>query len=169
MTDDVLAKVDRMSMAHALEVRVPLLDTRVVEFAARLPYHLKWRNGTSKWLLKRVARDLLPPAILARGKQGFAVPLERWFGGRFESFVGETLSPHAIASRGLFDPDAVARLVARATAPTPDRRAGRLVWALLVFELWARAFLDRPGDRPDSPRPALVARQTLTLTAEGRG
>jgi len=169
MTDDVLAKVDRMSMAHALEVRVPLLDTRVVEFAARLPYHLKWRNGTSKWLLKRVARDLLPPAILARGKQGFAVPLERWFGGRFESFVGETLSPRAIASRGLFDPDAVARLVARATAPTPDRRAGRLVWALLVFELWARAFLVRPGDRPDSPRPALVARQTLTLTAEGRG
>ncbi|MEO6462237.1 MAG: asparagine synthase (glutamine-hydrolyzing) [Candidatus Eisenbacteria bacterium] len=168
MTDDVLAKVDRMSMAHALEVRVPLLDTRVVEFASRLPFDLKWRHGTSKWLLKRVARDLLPPAILARGKQGFGVPIERWFGGQFESFVAATLSREAIERRGLFDAAGVARLVARATRPgSPDGRAGRLVWALLVFELWAQAFLDRPGDPPAGRRPTLLADETAVLPAGG--
>jgi asparagine synthase (glutamine-hydrolysing) len=158
MTDDVLAKVDRMSMAHSLEVRVPLLDTNVVELAARLPFDLKWRNGTSKWLLKRVARDLLPPAILARGKQGFGVPLERWFGGHFAEFTADTLGTEALARRDLFDPAGVAALIARATAPVPDRPAGRLLWALLVFELWARAFLDSSGERPAGARPSLVAR-----------
>lgn len=170
MTDDVLAKVDRMSMAHSLEVRVPLLDTRVVEFASRLPYHQKWRNGTSKWLLKQVARDLLPPAILARGKQGFAVPVERWFGGRFQSFVGEVLSREAIERRGLFDADEVARLVARAGAPgRRDRYAGRMTWALLVFELWARAHVDGGGERPAGPRPALVGHEASRVDVAGAG
>ncbi len=170
MTDDVLAKVDRMSMAHALEVRVPLLDTNVVEFASRLPFDLKWRNGISKWLLKEVARDLLPPAILARGKQGFAVPVERWFRGEFGSFVATTLSRAAIERRGLFDADAVARLVTLATTPgARDRYAGRLVWALLVFELWARAFLDGPGDPPPGPRPTLVGHETKPVRVAGTG
>lgn len=162
MTDDVLAKVDRMSMAHSLEVRVPLLDTKVVEFTSRLPYDLKWRGGTSKWLLKKVARDLLPPAIIARGKQGFAMPVERWFSGRFAAFVAETLSRPTMARRGLFDPDVVAGLVARAVAPgVRDRYAGRLVWSLLIFELWAQAFLDRPGDAPAGPRPSLIGHETV--------
>jgi asparagine synthase (glutamine-hydrolysing) len=169
MTDDVLAKVDRMSMAHALEVRVPLLDTRVVEFASRLPFALKWRDGVSKWLLRRVARDLLPAPILARGKQGFGVPIERWFGGRFAAFVASTLSPAAVARRGLFDPDAVAGVIARATAPRPDRAAGRLLWALLVFELWARAYLDGPGAPPAGTRPRLVAQETRPLAGAGAG
>jgi asparagine synthase (glutamine-hydrolysing) len=167
MTDDVLAKVDRMSMAHALEVRVPLLDHEVVEFAARLPYGLKWKDGVSKYLLRRVARDLLPAPILARGKQGFAVPIERWFGGKFDSFVADVLSPAAIARRGLFDPDGVAALVERATGPGRDRAAGRLLWALLVFELWARAFLDTPGDAPAGPRPSLVAQETAVDAPAG--
>ncbi len=169
MTDDVLAKVDRMSMAHALEVRVPLLDTDVVEFASRLPYRQKFRDGTSKWLLKKVAADLLPPSILARGKQGFAVPLERWFGGRFDSFVAQTLSREAIVRRGLFDPDGVARLAdrARGRAPggiagRPDVAAGRLLWAVLVFELWACAFLDGAGDVPAGTRPHLSGSEVTT-------
>ncbi len=169
MTDDVLAKVDRMSMAHALEVRVPLLDTDVVEFASRLPFGYKWRGGVSKWLLKQVAADLLPPSILARGKQGFAVPLERWFGGRFDEFVEETLSASALERRGLFDPRGVARLVARARGATngSDRPAGRLLWAVLVFELWARAFLDAAGDAPAGVRPTLAAREETTITPAG--
>ncbi len=169
MTDDVLAKVDRMSMAHALEVRVPLLDTDVVEFASRLPYGQKFRDGTSKWLLKRVAADLLPPSILARGKQGFAVPLERWFGGRFDSFVDATLSRDAIVRRGLFDPDGVARLTQRALgrAPggrpgRPDHVAGRLLWALIVFELWAGRFLDHAGVAPPGTRPRLTGAEVTT-------
>src|SRR5207248_4267337 len=84
LTDDVLAKVDRMSMAHGLEVRAPFLDHEVVEFAARLPFEYKLRGATSKAVLKRAARDLLPASTLARGKQGFGVPIARWFGGRFD-------------------------------------------------------------------------------------
>jgi asparagine synthase (glutamine-hydrolysing) len=157
MTDDVLAKVDRMSMAHGLEVRVPLLDHRIVEFAARLPFDYKLRGGVSKALLKHAMRDLLPRETLARGKQGFGVPLERWFGGRFEGFVRDTLSPAALARRGAFDPAGVTALVARATVPSPDPRAGRQLWAVLVFELWAQAFLDRVPAQP-AERPRLVAR-----------
>jgi len=155
MTDDVLAKVDRMSMAHALEVRVPLLDHKVVEFASRLPFEFKLRGGVSKWLLKRAARDLLPPGILERGKQGFGVPLARWFGGRFDAFVDETLSPPAVARRGMFDAGGVARLIMRVRAG--DEAAGRLLWAVLVFELWAKTFLDGGPEAP-GPRPIHVAR-----------
>jgi asparagine synthase (glutamine-hydrolysing) len=155
MTDDVLAKVDRMSMAHALEVRVPLLDHKVVEFASRLPFEFKLRGGVSKWLLKRAAKDLLPPAILDRGKQGFGVPLARWFGGRFDAFVDETLSPSAVARRGVFDTGGVARLIVRVR--TGDEAAGSLLWAVLVFELWARTFLDGGPEAP-GPRPGQLAR-----------
>ena len=161
MTDDVLAKVDRMSMAHSLEVRVPLLDHKLVEFAATLPFDYKLRGGVSKALLKLAVRDLLPPSILGRGKQGFAVPLKHWFGDRFDAVLGEVLSPAALERRGLFEPEAVARLAARATAPAADPRAGRLLWALVVFEMWARTFLDRaPGGPP--PRTPLVTRELET-------
>ena len=147
MTDDVLAKVDRMSMAHALEVRVPLLDHVVVEFAARMPMDYKLRGGVSKWLLKRATRDLLPPAILGRGKQGFGVPLERWFGGTFDAFVAEHLAPARLARRGVFDPAGVARLVRRATGPLPTRGRGGSVGRARLRAL-GRAF----------PRPRRVGR-----------
>ena len=158
MTDDVLAKVDRMSMAHSLEVRVPLLDHKLVEFTSTLPFDYRLRGGVSKALLKHATRDLLPASILTRGKQGFAVPLKHWFGNRFEGLVGELLSPGAIARRGMFDSDGVSMLVKRATGPTPDECAGRLLWALVVFELWAQAFLDRAPVTPPAP-PHLVARE----------
>jgi asparagine synthase (glutamine-hydrolysing) len=158
MTDDVLAKVDRMSMAHSLEVRVPLLDHKLVEFASALPFDYRLRGGVSKALLKHAVRDLLPAPILTRGKQGFAVPLKHWFGNRFEALVGELLSPGAVAARGMFDPAAVTRLAERATGPNPDARSGRLLWAVLVFELWAQAFLDRAPSIP-AAAPPLVARE----------
>ena len=165
MTDDVLAKVDRMSMAHALEVRAPLLDQRLVEFASGLPIGYKLRGGLSKAILKDAVRDLLPPEILARGKQGFAVPLARWFGGRFDDFVADTLSPEAVRRRGIFDPDGVANLIGRAAVPGADPRAARLLWAVLVFELWAREYLDRaPGARAvGGPRAHLVASTAAPL------
>ncbi|MEP7028048.1 MAG: asparagine synthase (glutamine-hydrolyzing), partial [Candidatus Eisenbacteria bacterium] len=158
MTDDVLAKVDRMSMAHALEVRVPLLDHKLVEFASTLPFDFKLRGGVSKALLKHAVRDLLPASILGRGKQGFAVPLKHWFGDRFQTVLGDVLSPASIRNRGMFDERAVAGLIARATAPAPDARAGRLMWALIVFEMWARSFLDRVPEIP-AKAPPLVARE----------
>jgi asparagine synthase (glutamine-hydrolysing) len=79
LQDDILTKVDRASMMNSLEVRSPFLDIEVVDFARRLPSHLKLRRGTSKWLLRTMARDLLPEETLARRKQGFAVPVGRWF------------------------------------------------------------------------------------------
>jgi asparagine synthase (glutamine-hydrolysing) len=161
MTDDVLAKVDRMSMAHSLEVRVPLLDHKLVEFAQALPFDYRLRGGVSKALLKHAVRDLLPAAILTRGKQGFAVPLKHWFGNRFEALVGELLSAGVVGARGMFDPAAVTRLVACATGPAPDAQAGRLMWALLVFELWAQAFLDHAPQVP-GVAPPLVARELAT-------
>ena len=156
MTDDVLAKVDRMSMAHSLEVRVPLLDRDVVEFASRVPFEYKLRGGTSKALLKHAVRDLLPPDILSRGKQGFAVPIRRWFGDRFDAFVGDVLAESSVRRRGVFDPRAVA---ATAAAAKDDARAARRLWSLIVFELWARAFLDRAVSVP-AERPSLVSHET---------
>jgi asparagine synthase (glutamine-hydrolysing) len=161
MSDDVLAKVDRMSMAHALEVRVPLLDHKLVEFAATLPFDYKLRNGTSKAVLKHAVRDLLPASVFTRPKQGFAVPLEHWFGNRFDEVRGDVLSPEALRRRGVFDPNEVPALVARATGPNPDVRAGRLMWALIVFELWARAFLDRAPSAPGTAK--LVATEMATI------
>src|SRR4029079_16340609 len=76
---DILTKVDRMSMAHSLEARVPLLDHELVEFAATIPPELQLRHGTKKYLFKRALRGILPDAIIDRPKQGFAVPLGRWF------------------------------------------------------------------------------------------
>lgn len=81
LPDDVLAKVDRMSMAHALEVRVPLLDHRMVEFAASLPFALKLSGGQSKRIAKEAFRDILPPSILKQRKRGFAIPINDWFRG----------------------------------------------------------------------------------------
>jgi asparagine synthase (glutamine-hydrolysing) len=159
MTDDVLAKVDRMSMAHSLEVRVPLLDHKLVEFASRLPFEYKLRGGTSKALLKHAVRDLLPADVLARGKQGFAVPIRRWFGERFDGFVGDVLSEAAVRRRGVFDPGAVRATIARAS---DDPRAARRLWSLLVFELWARAFLDRTVSAP-AERPTLVSHETAVV------
>jgi len=161
MTDDVLAKVDRMSMAHALEVRVPLLDHKLVEFASTLPFDYKLRGGTSKALLKHAVKDLLPPSILARGKQGFAVPLHHWFGGKFDALLGEVLSESSLKRRGLFDPSAVAQLARRATAPA-DVRSGRLLWALVVFEMWARTFLDGTSATPPARQPLVTEELTVS-------
>jgi asparagine synthase (glutamine-hydrolysing) len=155
MADDVLVKVDRTSMMHSLEVRVPLLDHRVLEFVAQVPFEYKLRGNVSKWILRECARDLLPPETLARGKQGFGVPLERWFGSDFGTLAREVLLDRRARDRGWIDPRAVEGAL-RAPAARGDRGARRL-WALVCLELWAQTFLDRPRDRLDAPLPARAA------------
>src|ERR1051325_594958 len=113
MTDDVLVKVDRTSMMNSLETRAPLLDHHVLEWGARMPFAYKLRGGVSKWALRECVRPLLPPAILARGKQGFGVPLERWFAG--ERQAGFRGSARALV-RGRLRP-ARARGAARPALP----------------------------------------------------
>jgi asparagine synthase (glutamine-hydrolysing) len=91
LPDDILVKVDRASMAHSLEVRSPLLDHHVVEFAASVPAKYKYCEGESKWLLKRATRDLLPDVVVDRSKQGFGVPISEWFRGELREFCRRKL------------------------------------------------------------------------------
>ncbi len=134
LPDDMLTKVDRMSMAHSLEARVPLLDVRLVEFAFRLPGDLKMPGLKLKHFLRAAVREKLPPEILSQPKRGFNAPMNRWLKTDLRPLVDAYLAPDVIRRQGVFQPDVVARLVA-------DHQAGRAdysrnLWALLMFVLW---------------------------------
>ena len=158
LPEDILTKVDRMSMAHSIESRVPLLDNEVIEFAARLPAALKIKNGRRKHILKEAASGLLPDGILQRRKQGFAVPVASWFrgGGLRELFSDVLLSPRA-QQRGYFEPRFMERLVREHVTDRRDHSAR--LWALVVFELWHRQYLD------STPSPAALRRATPVSAA----
>jgi asparagine synthase (glutamine-hydrolysing) len=140
LPEDILTKVDRMSMAHSIESRVPLLDTHVVEFAARTPAALKIKAGRRKHLLKEVASRILPASILARPKQGFAVPVETWFRGRLGELFGDVLLSTRARQRGYFEMPFVERLLHEQGQGRRDHT--HRLWALLVFELWHQRYLD---------------------------
>jgi asparagine synthase (glutamine-hydrolysing) len=136
---DILTKVDRMTMAHSIEARPPLLDHRLVEFAATVPPHFRLRNGTTKYLFKRALRGLLPDGIIDRPKQGFAVPLAHWFRGELSGFARDLLLSETCRQRGIFDLGHVERLL---RANDAGRDLGLHLWTILCFELWCRHFLD---------------------------
>jgi asparagine synthase (glutamine-hydrolysing) len=141
---DILTKVDRMSMAHSLETRVPLLDHKVVEFAATIPPALQLHGDTTKHIFKRAMRGILPDAIIDRPKHGFAVPLERWFRGRLESVVQDLLLSPRCRERGIFNPRYIEQLLAMHER---GRNLDFQLWTLMSFELWCRTFLDRAAGR----------------------
>ena len=137
---ELLMKQDQMSMAASIESRVPFLDHKLVEFTARLPDRLKLRRGwTTKYILRRSMKDLLPEAILKRSKMGFPVPVGKWFRGEFRPIIDEYVINERVLSRGLFNPDYVKKLVA-------DHQAGanhsERLWSLVNFEMWLRQFMD---------------------------
>jgi asparagine synthase (glutamine-hydrolysing) len=138
---DILAKVDRASMAHSLEVRAPFLDHVLVEWAATLPPRLRLNARGSKYVLKRALRPHLPASVLQRGKMGFSVPLASWLRGSLLARVQRALAEPAFADAGLFDPAAIARLVARHRSGRSDH--SRIIWALFMFA----GFLVRVHDR----------------------
>jgi asparagine synthase (glutamine-hydrolysing) len=140
LADDINTKVDIAAMAHSLEVRCPFLDTEVVEFASRLPRHMlmRWRG---KHLLRKAVRDIVPPAIVRRHKQGFGLPLRRWMREDLGALVHDVLLDRRARERGLFEPREVQRLV---DSLERDRNAPDRVWTLLVLELWFREFIDAP-------------------------
>ncbi|PWU19030.1 MAG: asparagine synthase (glutamine-hydrolyzing) [Candidatus Rokuibacteriota bacterium] len=144
---DILTKVDRMSMAHSIEARVPLLDHKVVEFAATIPPELQIRNGVTKYVFKRAMQGLLPSSIIDRPKHGFAVPLGHWFRGRLGGVVRELLLSHASRRRGIFAPGAIESLIERHESGRP---LDFHLWTLISFEQWCRVFLDgaRKGAEP---------------------
>lgn len=140
LPDDILFKVDRMSMAHSLEVRPPLLDHQLVEFAAALPYHEKVRGLTTKVIFKRAVRDLLPQALLRQRKQGFSMPIGRWLRGSFGTAARDFLLHGPSRRRELWNLGFVEWMLDEHQAGRHD--FGHRIWCLLVFEIWARLYLD---------------------------
>ena len=140
MVDDILTKVDRMSMAVSLETREPLLDHRLLEFAATVPSSLKLRHGTSKYLLRRLLQRRLPESILRRPKQGFAAPIGGWLSGPLAGLVAGTLFDGRLDDRGIFRRDALVRLWDEHRTGRRDHR--HRLWSLLMLELWFREFVD---------------------------
>jgi asparagine synthase (glutamine-hydrolysing) len=155
---DILVKVDRMTMAHSIEARPPLLDHRLVEFAARVPQDLKIRGTTTKYLFKQAVRGLVPDAIIDRRKQGFGVPLASWFRGPLTGFVHDLLLSETSRRRGIFNPAYIEHLL---RLNKRGRNLDGQIWTLLSFEQWCRTFLDRPASAParslGSTSPVLVS------------
>lgn len=144
LPDDVLTKVDRMSMAHSIESRVPLLDNEVIAFASDLPASLKIRDERRKHVLKAVAARLLPRAIIERRKQGFGVPLNVWFRGNLRELFSDTLLSASALQRGYFQSAFVRRLISEHLAGQRDHNLR--LWQLVVFERWHQHYVDRrPG------------------------
>jgi len=139
LPEDVLTKVDRMSMAHSIESRVPLLDNEVIDFAATLPASLKIKDGRRKHVLKEVAATLLPRDILDRRKQGFGVPLGTWFRGNLRELFADTLLSPSSLQRGYFEPAFVRHIVDEHLAGTRDHMWQ--LWQLVVFDRWHQQYV----------------------------
>ncbi|WP_038283075.1 asparagine synthase (glutamine-hydrolyzing) [Pacificimonas flava] len=131
---DMLTKVDRASMAHSLEVRVPMLGEDIVDLALAMPADVKLRGRTGKYPVRRAVEPWLPPGILDRRKQGFQIPMARWFGGDFGAQVEEIWRESGIAQSGFLNPRAVDTLFAEHRSGRRDH--GRFLYALAMFGLW---------------------------------
>ena len=155
LPEDVLTKVDRMSMAHSIESRVPLLDNEVIAFASALPAALKIKNGRRKHILKEVAATLVPRDILDRKKQGFGVPLGTWFRGNLRELFADTLLSPRSLQRGYFQPAFVRRIVDEHLAGTRDHTLR--LWQLVVFEKWQQQYVNSfPLSTPALPSAAVA-------------
>ena len=160
LVDDMLAKVDRMSMAHSLEVRVPLLDQRIVNFMARLPSHYKVRGLTLKYLVKRMAKKVLPSQILHRRKGGFSIPLADWVSTDLRDMVRDHLSPEVLKAQGLFDPAVVQTMLDAHWRREQD--FSRSIWTLLMFSMWSERYL-----LSDAPPLSPARRETMSVRCAG--
>jgi asparagine synthase (glutamine-hydrolysing) len=142
LANDILVKVDRMSMACSLEVRSPLLDHKIIEFAASLPAALKYRGRTSKYLLKRHVAARLPGAAVHRPKQGFELPLAAWLRAELRETARDLLFSPRATNRGYLRPEALKRIWDAHQRRVRNHAAQ--IWALMVLELWHREYVDQP-------------------------
>lgn len=136
LVDDILTKVDRMSMAVSLEARVPLLDYRIVELAVNLPARMKLYKGETKRILRRVMANRLPAEVLNKPKQGFSIPLKNWLRGPLKPMMIDLLSETCIRQRGYFQPSTVKRLISEHLAGRANH--SHRLWGLMVLEMWHR-------------------------------
>jgi asparagine synthase (glutamine-hydrolysing) len=140
LQDDILVKVDRAAMANGLEVRCPLLDQEVVEFACRLPMQYKLHGLTTKYLLKKAAAGVLPDAIIRRKKKGFGIPISKWLGAELKDFMLDHLAERRIRSQGYFNYSYVKSLIDDHLKKKKDNR--KLLWTLLIFEIWHERYVE---------------------------
>ena len=140
LLDDLLTKADRMSMAASLELRVPFLDHRFIEFAAQMPVKYRSKNNESKYLLKKALEPYLPHEILYRKKMGFPTPLARLFAGPLKDYVADIVLSNSSLNRGFFNPVVLRRLIQEHHQGKADHH--KVLWQLVVLELWQQQYLD---------------------------
>jgi asparagine synthase (glutamine-hydrolysing) len=138
LVEDILPKVDMMSMAPSLEARVPYLDNDLVDLALAIPDNLKVRKGVRKYILKRAFAGSLPPEILSRGKEGFSMPMKNWLNQEWNPLMHELLCAENLQADGLFRPAGVGLLMRQHEAGTHNH--SHALWALMVFQLWKQRF-----------------------------
>ena len=138
LADDILVKVDRMSMATSLETRAPFLDVDVMELAFSMPGDLKIRSGTRKYIVKQALRGVLPDRILDRSKEGFSIPMKQWLKHELKPLMSRLLAPDRVAARGLIDPAETSRLMDAHCAGRANH--AHILFSLMVFERWAEEF-----------------------------
>jgi asparagine synthase (glutamine-hydrolysing) len=143
LPEDILVKVDRMSMANSLEVRSPLLDHKFIEFAATIPSNLKLNGKTSKYIFKKTLENRLPKNILYRGKQGFSIPVATWLKNELREYFEDILFSGRAEQRGYFDYGYVKKMWGYHLQGLRDH--SDQLWTLLMLELWHRCFVDNHG------------------------
>ena len=134
MTGDILVKVDRMSMANSLEVRAPILDYQVAEFAATLPSSQKYRDGEKKYLLKEVFKPFIPDSLLYRKKMGFSTPLDEWFRGELQALSERKILQGKHGLCDVFNTAAIDSIWREHQSRTKDH--GIVLWSMLMYQMW---------------------------------
>ena len=152
---DILAKVDRTSMAVSLEARAPLLDHKLIEFVGQMPAKLKLSGLESKHLLKKAVADLVPHEILNRPKQGFGVPIQDWINRQLRSRIRESLTEPRSQQRGYVEPGYINVLLNEHERGRRDHSDG--LWALFMLELWHRQFIDQPTNLTQTHQPTVTS------------
>lgn len=145
LVDNILVKVDRMSMATSLEARVPFLDHRFVEFAATIPSAMKLKGKSTKYLLKKAMGDLLPNEILTRGKEGFSIPIKNWLKTDLKDLMMDVLEPSKVRREGFFNPEYVEKLKDE-HLKDKENHSHRL-WSMMVFGIWQDIYLRSENDK----------------------
>jgi asparagine synthase (glutamine-hydrolysing) len=169
LPNDILTKVDRMTMAHSIEAREPLLDHKLVEFAATIPPELKLKGKTTKYIFKKAMDGVLPDEILYRPKRGFAVPLARWFRGSLNFCLRDLLLSRKSLESGLFRKSYIERLISMNDRGRPMPLQ---LWTLITFEMWRRRFIDEGAfcrSLPAAARGNLRARVQRARAHEASG
>jgi asparagine synthase (glutamine-hydrolysing) len=162
LPSDMLVKVDRMTMANALEARVPFLDHELVELAATIPSSIKFKKRIKKYILKEALRDLLPGSILDRKKAGFNVPVNAWLAGKMKHMAQDLLSPDRVGKAGLFEPAYISRLLSEHFARKADHSFP--LWGLMCFQIWYERFI--VSDTVVPPKP-VADRWATAISAVG--